>query len=86
MSDPTHDHDAAQRREAQRTLDRLRSDGGVFLASALRRGAAHLAARDAVGPDGETDAIELWGRRIGRTLSLTGVLALAIYLYLTYLR
>jgi ferric-dicitrate binding protein FerR (iron transport regulator) len=81
-----HDHDAARQREAQQTLDRLQRDGGAFLASALRRAAAHLSARDAVGPDGTADPIEVWGRRIGRTLSLLGVLALAIYLYMNYLR
>jgi hypothetical protein len=27
----------------------------------------------------------LWGRRIGRALSLAGFVALAIYLYVTYL-
>jgi hypothetical protein len=32
------------------------------------------------------DRIELWGRRIGRGLSLIGFVALAVYLYLTYFR
>ena len=41
-------------------------------------------ARDAIAPDGSVDRIELWGRRIGRGLSLAGFIALAIYLYLTY--
>jgi hypothetical protein len=39
---------------------------------------------DAVGPDGSVDKIELCGRRIGRGLSLAGLVVLAIYLYLTY--
>lgn len=86
VSEPKHEHDEAQLREAEQTLDRLRRDGGMFSTSALRRVAAHLTARDTVGPDGRTDAIELWGRRIGRILSLAGVVVLAIYLYWTYLR
>ena len=32
------------------------------------------------------DPIELWGRRIGRALSLIAVIGLAIYLFVTYLR
>ena len=35
-------------------------------------------------PAGAADRIELWGRRIGRGLSLAGFVALAIYLYFTY--
>jgi hypothetical protein len=79
-----HDPDAARRREAIETLDRLQRHGDTIgtsgLAGAVRRVAAHFSAADA--PDG----IELWGRRIGRALSLAGVAGLAIYLYLTYLR
>ena len=33
---------------------------------------------------GGTIAIELWGRRIGRGLSLAAFIGLAIYLYVTY--
>jgi len=40
--------------------------------------------RDALEPDGSVDRIELWGRRIGRALSLIGLIALAVYLYVTY--
>ena len=91
-SNPTdHDRDEIRRREALDTLDRLRTDGGTFAASALaratRRAVAHFSARDASGSDaGAADPIELWGRRIGRGLSLIGVLGLAIYLYFSYLR
>ena len=40
--------------------------------------------KDAMAPDGSVDKIELWGRRIGRGLSLAGLVALAIYLTFTY--
>jgi len=89
MAHPSQERDEAQRREALDTLARLR-DTDTFatsaLARAVRRAGDHLAARDAVTPDGSVDAIELWGRRIGRILSLAGLIALALYLYLTWLR
>jgi len=85
-----HDRDEARRREALETLDKLRRErapvAGSALADAARRATRHFAAADAVGPDGARDPIELWGRRIGRALSLLAVIALSIYLYLTYLR
>ena len=40
------------------------------------------AAADAPG----SDSIEIWGRRIGRTVSAIAFLALAVYLYVTYVR
>ena len=86
-----HGRDEEQRREALRTLEALR-DHDTFATSALARGATraadHFAARDAMkdalGPDGSVDRIELWGRRIGRGLSLAGFIALAVYLYVTH--
>jgi hypothetical protein len=79
-----HDRDEAQRREAVETLERLRRPhdalGSSGLAATARRAAAHFSAADAPDP------IERWGRRIGRTLSLVGVIGLAIYLIATYLR
>ena len=90
MSDPRQREDE-QRREALRTLDTLR-ESDTFATSALartaRRAGDHFSARDAmkdaVTPDGSVDRIELWGRRIGRCLSLAGLVALAIYLYFNY--
>lgn len=76
-----------QRREALATLKSL-GDTDTFATSALartaRRAGDHFAGRDAMAADGSVDRIELWGRRIGRGLSLAGFVALAIYLYLTY--
>jgi hypothetical protein len=90
MSDPRQ-REEEERREALRTLDSLR-DSDTFATSALartaRRATDHFAARDAMNdairPDGSVDKIELWGRRIGRGLSLLGLVGLAVYLYLTY--
>jgi hypothetical protein len=78
----------AQRREALASARSLKDDRTTFASSALsvaaNRATDHFAARDAVGEDGEADAIELWGRRIGRALSLAAFIGLSIYLYLTY--
>jgi len=85
-----HERDEARRREALATLEKLKRDraplAGSGLAEAARRAGRHFAAADATGPDGARDPIELWGRRIGRALSLLAVIVLSIYLYLTYLR
>lgn len=84
MAQSSHERDEAQRREALASLRDL-SERESFASSALarvaRRAGSHFAAKDA----GE-DRVELWGRRIGRALSLAGFIALAIYLYLTYAR
>jgi hypothetical protein len=85
----SHERDEARRREALDALEELKRDRaplGSGLAEAARRAGRHFAAADAAGPDGARDPIELWGRRIGRALSLIAVIVLSIYLYLTYLR
>jgi hypothetical protein len=86
MSNP-REREEEQRREALSTLKSL-GEGETFVTSALartaERAAGHFAARDAIGPDGSVDRIELWGRRIGRALSLIGLIGLAIYFYVTY--
>ena len=78
-------HEDAERREALESLERLRHEGGDFLTSALaaagRRTADHFAAKDA-----GDDAVERWGRRIGRALGFIAFLGLCAYLYVTYLR
>ena len=84
-----HDRDEARRREALATLEELRGDdtfAGSAFARTARRAADHFGGKDAIGPDGTADPAELWGRRIGRSLSLLALIGLAVYLYLTYLR
>ena len=86
MNNP-RERDQEQRREALATLKSL-GESDTFATSALartaRRATDHFDAHHAIGPDGSVDRIELWGSRIGRGLSLAGVIALAVYLYLTY--
>ncbi|MEE1610848.1 hypothetical protein [Microvirga sp. CF3016] len=75
-----------QEREAREALERVRRDSETLGSSALarmgQRAGDHFGARDAIGEaEGRgTDPIELWGRRIGRVLSLIGVVILAIWL------
>ena len=73
-------------RDAREALERVQRDTETLGSSALarmgRRAGDHFGAKDAVGSaeGGRTDPIELWGRRIGRLLSLVGVLVLAVWL------
>lgn len=71
--------DADREREAAEALERVRRDaetvGASSMARAARRVGDHFAAREA-----EADPIELWGRRIGRALSLVAFVALAAWL------
>ena len=73
-------------REAREALERVQRDTETLGSSALarmgRRASDHFGAKDAAGSaaDGGTDPIELWGRRIGRALSLVGVVILGFWL------
>lgn len=69
-------------REAREALERVARDsetiGGSSLGRVGRRVSDHFGAKDAIGAaEGGTDPMEVWGRRIGRTLSLIGVVVLA---------
>ena len=68
--------EAARAKEAKDTLERVKRDHESFLGSSMGRAADHFSGSDV--PEG--DKIELWGRRIGRTLSLFAVIALAYWL------
>jgi hypothetical protein len=78
--------DEERKRESEEALRRVARDSETVGSSALARNARrvgdHFSGRDAVGQGeaGETDPVEVWGRRIGRGLSLVGVVVLAIWL------
>jgi ferric-dicitrate binding protein FerR (iron transport regulator) len=75
-----------RQREAREALERVSRDsetaGSSALARMSQRAQDHFSARDAEGSsdNGETDPIELWGRRIGRGLSVIGVVVLGLWL------
>lgn len=68
--------ETAREAEAKAALDRVRRDQEGLLGSSMARAADHFAGKDA--PEG--DRIELWGRRIGRSLSLVLFVVLAWWL------
>jgi len=72
-SDP---REAARAAEAKAALERAKRDSESLLGSSMGRAAEHFSGADA--PEG--DRIELWGRRIGRFLSLISVVVLAWWL------
>ncbi len=70
---PSDGRASARRRKP--SIASIASSRGV-LGSSMARAADHFAGKDA--PEG--DAVELWGRRIGRSLSLIGVIVLGYLL------
>jgi hypothetical protein len=64
--------------DARRVIERVDRDVGGAFGPWLRRSARHFAAGDA----DPSDRVELWGRRVGRALSLVGVIVLAWLLVL----
>ncbi len=74
MSNDPREADRAA--EAKAALERVKRDSETLLGSSMGRAAQHFSGADA--PEG--DRIELWGRRIGRSLSLIGVVVLAWWL------
>jgi len=84
---PTDDHE--RQREALASARSLTNDRSTLASSAMaaaaQRASDHFAARD-VAAEEEGDRIELWGRRIGRALSLAAFIGLCVYLYLNYVR
>lgn len=92
MADP---RDEKRQREAAAALEAVRRDSEILgtssgarasdTASSRTSGARfidHFTGRDAIGTaeNGGTDPVEVWGRRIGRGLSLIGVLVLIFWL------
>lgn len=72
--------------ESRKILEGVARDSETIGSSSVhrmsRRMADHFGGRDAIGEaeGGGTDPIELWGRRIGRTLSVIGFVVLAYWL------
>ena len=71
----TPDGDRRRVEAAEADLAALARPEGVFSSAAARAG-RHMSAADADPSDG----VELWGRRVGRALSLGGVVALTLLL------
>ena len=80
-----HDKDEARRREALRDIERVGETSEVIGTSSLRRAAEGVKGHFAGADADAGDKVEMWGRRIGRGLSLVALIVLAVYLYVTYL-
>jgi hypothetical protein len=78
--------DAEREKEARDALERVHRDSQTVGASALaqlgRRAGRHFGGQDAIGAGegGSTDPVELWGRRIGRFLSVIAFVLLSLWL------
>lgn len=80
----TRSQDERRAAEASEALARVERDAETLGTSSAARVAGatgrkladHFAARDARSESGDADPVELWGRRIGRALSLIGVIVL----------
>jgi ferric-dicitrate binding protein FerR (iron transport regulator) len=73
---PRSPRDAARAEEARRALAQVERETTTVGGSALARAVRHLGAADAP----KDDPIEIWGRRIGRVLSLVFALYLVTWL------
>jgi hypothetical protein len=74
--------DASRPEEASRRADMRGGGTHSLFGSAL---AAAVQTRPQAGPPGESeDAVEVWGRRIGRALGFAACVALALHLFFTY--
>lgn len=82
--DQQQQQDQERRDKAVKDLEHAAAGSEVFGTSSFvrqaERASAHFSGADAE-PD---DTIEVWGRRIGRGLSLIAVIGLLIYLGVTY--
>jgi hypothetical protein len=63
-------------KEGRRIIERAERDSQDVLSGHLARARRHFSGGDA----DPADKVELWGRRIGRLLSLVGAVVLAILL------
>lgn len=76
MANPSDDD---RRRQAERDIARVARDSAPILDSAFARAADNSA------PPREEDQAEIWGKRVGRGLSLVVGAGCLFYLYLTYI-
>jgi hypothetical protein len=78
-----NDENQAQR-DSRRILERVDQDSETVGTSSMVRAAEKTRNHFMGGDRDRDDPIEVWGTRIGRGLSLIGVVVLTIYLYNIY--
>jgi hypothetical protein len=67
--------------EARRILGQVEAESPGVFGSALKQAGDHFAGRDARGEGVQNDAIEVWGRRIGRGLGAIFFVVLIVNLF-----
>jgi hypothetical protein len=72
-----------RREAARRALERVH-EGEVVGTSAFARAADRLGAHFGAADRDPNDAVEVWGSRVGRGFGLVAFVALAVYLFVTY--
>jgi hypothetical protein len=77
--------DEERMREARRILDRVDRESAAAADSALARAASRMRNHFSGADDPTADRVEIWGKRIGRTLGLALFIFLLVYLARTYL-
>ena len=75
------DQDEARRREAREALARVAGEGDIFASSARADAATSAAFSER---ESDADAVEIWGRRIGRGLGIVVALILVVHLVTTH--
>ncbi len=85
MSDDHHARAEARRKQALKDLEDAAAGSEVFGTSAFARQAERAGAHFRGDDADQHDRVEVWGRRIGRGLSLIAFFGLLIYLAVTYL-
>lgn len=77
--------DAERKVESDRILEGVTRDSETVGASSARRVAERTRGHFLGADADDTDRVEVWGRRIGRILSLCFLIGLVWYLAVTYL-
>lgn len=73
--------DRQREKESERVLDKVAAESEVFGTSSFVR-TANKAKDHLSGSDGDqSDKVEVWGKRVGRALSVIVFFALVIWLY-----
>ncbi|HQF30044.1 MAG TPA: hypothetical protein PLJ34_01245 [Hyphomicrobiales bacterium] len=75
--------DEQRRREALRDIERVVEQSETIAGTSLGRLAAQARAHLAGADADAADPIEVWGRRIGRTIGAVAFVVLALYLVVT---
>jgi hypothetical protein len=85
MTGNRQQQDEARRRQALKDLEDAAAGSEVFGTSTFVRQAEKASAHFSGADADPHDRVEVWGRRIGRGLSLIAFFGLLIYLSVTYL-